>query len=469
MKKFLCLLMMACAVSFCLPVGATSQITGGTVAGTVRNQTGAPVAGAKIVATHQGTNQSRSVTTDEAGAYRLPGLAVGEYEVTVEAERFARVVRRLSLRINEDSRLDFELAVAGTEEQVQVVGSTAPLTETQNSVLGIIIENKQILELPLNGRNFLQLGTLVANVNSTATLSGGSEGGLLNGPFAVAGQRDRSLTFLVDGVDNNNALSNSLSAQVSLDAIQEFKLVTNLGSAEHGFHSGGMVNILTRSGSNEFHLTAFDFFRNNKLDAANHFEKLTGRDASKFNNNQFGVTAGGRIIKDKTFYLASYEGQRLRVGQPQFSNVPTLDQRNGIFFSPLAGRNVQLPVDPVAAAILDRYVPLPNVESEFGNYLGVPTIKGRNDFAMGRVDHLLTGDDVINARYFLSDNDSFNPIIFNVILFPSVPPSIPGFGLNQSSLTHNLAVNYIHNFSAQTINELRFGYNHHRTDLDPEN
>src|SRR4030095_5027007 len=126
----------------------------------------------------------------------------------------------------------------------------------------IVIDNKQINELPLNGRNFLQLGTLVANVSSTASLKGGSEGGLLNGPFAVAGQRDRSLTFLVDGVDNNNTLSNSLSAQVSIDAIQEFKMITNLGTAEFGHHSGGMVNIVTKSGTNDFHASAFEFFRN---------------------------------------------------------------------------------------------------------------------------------------------------------------------------------------------------------------
>lgn len=460
--------MTACIVSACFPAGTRAQITGGTVVGSVRAQTGEAIAGAKVVATHQGTNQSRVATTDEEGAYRLPGLTVGEYEITVEAERFVKVIRHLSLRVSEDSRLDFELSVAGTDEQVQVVGANAPLTETQTSVLGLVIENKQILELPLNGRNFLQLGTLVANVSSTASLSGGSEGGLLNGPFAVSGQRDRSLTFLVDGVDNNNALSNSLSAQVSIEAIQEFKLVTNLGSAEHGFHSGGMVNIVTRSGSNEFHFTAFEFFRNDKLDAANHFEEIAGRPSSKFNNNQFGATAGGPLLRDKTFFLASYEGQRLRVGQPQFARVPTLAERAGLFFNPFLNRPVQLPVDAVAKKILDRYVPLPNAESEFGNYLSSKTIRGRNDFALARFDHLLTGDDVLNARYFVSDNSTFNPLIFNVVLFPSVPPTVPGFGLFQTSRTHNLSVAHTHNFNVQTINELRFGYNRLFTRMTPE-
>lgn len=469
MKKTALLLIVLLGAGLGSPMEAYSQLTGGTVSGIVRDPAGEVIVGAKVTLAHRGTNQTRSSVTDNGGFYRLPALAVGPYEVTVEADRFNKAVKQLTLRVNEDARVDIELSVAGSSETVNVVGTTAPLTESSNSVLGIVIENKQIAELPLNGRNFLQLGTLVANVNSTASLKGGSEGGILNGPFAVSGQRDRSLTFLVDGVDNNNSLSNSLSAQVSIDAIQEFKMITNLGSAEFGHHSGGLLNIVTKSGSNEFHMSVFEFFRNNKLNSPNFLEQLADHPASQFQNSQFGGTVGGPLFKDRTFYFASYEGQRLRAASVQFSNVPTEQERQGIFKNPLTGAPVQVPVDPVSARILEVYVPRPNTEQqELGNYLARPVIRSRNDFGMIRIDHLLTGDDAINGRYFTSDNYTLNPVKTNVFLSSVLPPTVPGFGLVESNRTHNAAVSYSHNFSAQTINELRFGYNRHFSFLDPQ-
>ncbi len=470
MKKTVNLLIIVCAVMIGLPRHAVAQSTGGTVHGVVRNQLREPVAGAKVTSINSGTNQTRSTQTDEGGLYRLPSLAVGTYEISVEADNFQKTVQQVTLRVGEDASVDIELSATGSAEQVNIVSSSssAAMTETSSSVLGIVIENKQINELPLNGRNFLQLGTLVANVSSTASLKGGSEGGLLNGPFSVSGQRDRSQTFLVDGVDNNNTFTNSLSAQVSIDAIQEFKMISNLGSAEFGHHSGGMLNIITKSGTNEFHASVFEFFRNKALDAPNHFEKLAAQPASKFNNNQFGGTLGGRIIKDKAFFLVNYEGQRLRVGTPQFSNVPTVAERSGLFKNPTTGQNVQLSVDPVSQKVLDKYVPLPNTQNVLGNYLATPTIKSRSDFALARMDYLLSGDDVVNVRYFRSDTNTFNPIIANVILSSILPPTIPGFGFTELSRTHNLAVNYTHNFSTQVINDFRFGYNRHHNLQDPE-
>jgi hypothetical protein len=462
MKKTISLLILICALIVTLSQPLAAQITSGAVHGVIRNQLHEPVAGGKVTAVHAATNQARSTLTDDEGLYRFPSLAIGTYEITVEADSYQKVVQQVTLRVNEDAALEVELLAVGSTEQVSVVGTSTAITETSSSVLGIVIENKQINELPLNGRNFLQLGTLVANVSSTASLKGGSEGGLLNGPFAVSGQRDRSQTFLVDGVDNNNSLSNSLSAQVSIDAIQEFKMITNLGSAEFGHHSGGLLNIVTKSGSNDFHAGVFEYFRNKALNAPNHFEKLTNKPASKFNNNQFGGTFSGRLIKDKAFYLANYEGQRLRVGTPQFSNVPTLAERAGQFTNPATGQRVQVKVDPVSRQILDHYLPLPNIDNALGNYLSTPTLSSNTNFVMGKVDYLLSGEDVLNARYFLSDTQSFNPIIANVFLSSSNPPTVPGSGLFESSRTQNLAVNYVHNFSPEIVNDFRFGYNRHR-------
>ncbi len=464
------LLLISCAISIGTPASLRAQITGGALAGAVRNQNGEAIAGAKVTAVNPSTNQSRSTVTDEKGQYRLPSLAVGSYNLKIDADQYTPVTRELTLRVNEDARVDFELSPAGAAEQMNVVGGSAPITETTSSVLGIVIENKQITELPINGRNFLQLGGLVANVNSTPSLRSGAEGGARNGPFAIAGQRDRALTFLVDGVDNTNSVSDGLSAHISIDSIQEFKMITSLGSSEMGYHSGGMINIVTKSGSNDSHFTLFEFLRNNRLDSPNHFEDLAGRSASRFVNNQFGGTLSGRVIKDKTFFLANYEGQRLRSGSPQFSNVPTDLQRQGIFRNPAAGQNVQLPVDPVSAAIMSRYIPRPNIQSEFGNYLSTPTLTARNDFAVGRIDHLLSGDDLLNARYYVSDSDTLYPINPEGVRFSAArPPTFPGFGLIERTRTQNLAIAYTHNFSVRTVNDFRFGYNHHFLDQLPQN
>ena len=476
MRRAICLFVAAISLLAGVPHQAKSQITGGAVAGVVRNQVGEPIAAAKVEITNAGTNQIRSTVTDDQGSYRVLSLPVGSYTVRVEADQYTKVTRQLTLRVNEDVRVDFELSAAGTAERVSVVGSSAPITETSNSVLGIVIDNKQIMDLPLNGRNFLQLGALVANVSSTASLKGAAEGGLLNGPFAVSGQRDRALSFFIDGVDNNNSLSNSLSALVSIDAIQEFKMVTTMGPAEYGNHSGGTINIVTKSGTNDFHGSAFEFFRDDRLNAPNYFEKIGGMDASIFRNNQFGGTVGGRLIKDRTFFLGNFEGQRLRVASTQFSNVPTAAERQGIFTNPATGQTVQLPVDPVSAKILERYVPLPNASTASGNYVSSPAITSRNDFGLVKVDHLLTGDDVLNVRYLISNNRTFNPVILNQFQSPSVSgssaptpsPSVPGFGLYEYARTQNLAVGYTHNFSMQTINDFRFGYNRHFTQLTPE-
>src|SRR5262249_55389209 len=183
-----------------------------------------------------------------------------------------------------------------------------------------------------------------------------------------------------------------------------------------------------------------------------------------------GTTIGGPIIKDKTFFLGNYEGQRLHSGNPQFSNLPTAAQRQGIFTNPATGQTTQLPVDPVSANIMNRYLPLPNIHSEFGNYFSQAELTARHDSAMARVDHLLTGDDLLNARYYVSDSDTFLPINPEGVRFSAArPPTFPGFGLTERTRTQNIAVAYTHNFTVQTINDMRFGYNHHWLDQKPQN
>ncbi|HKV42211.1 MAG TPA: TonB-dependent receptor [Blastocatellia bacterium] len=468
MKRGLILTLTTLLLMGTLVRSSRSQVTGGTISGTIRNPAGEAIAAAKITAVNSATNQTKIARSDADGGYELPGLSVGDYEISVEADGFTKLTQHLTLRINENARSDFSLDLAGSNESIEVLGSNAPITEAGNSILGAVIENKQIMELPLNGRNFLQLGALVANVTATASLRASAEGGIRNGPFSVSGQRDRSITFLVDGLDNSNTLSDALTSNVSIDAIEEFKMITNLGSAEFGFHSGGQVNIITKTGSNSFHGSAFEFFRDNRLNAPNYLESLAGQPASPFLNNQFGGTLGGPAVKDRAFFFASYEGQRLHVGSPQFAQVPTQAERNGIFTNPATGGTVQFPVDPVAAKIFNL-VPLPNTNTKFGNYLASPEIEARDDFGMGRVDYLLSGNDVINVRYFISDSHTLNPIIYNVFSTSATPPGVPGFGTDMDARTHNVAVAFTHNFSVLAINDLRFGYNRSNTITGTQN
>jgi len=435
-----------------------SQITGGTLAGGVHSQNGQVISSVKVTVINKATNQTRVVECNPDGEYRLPGLSAGDYKVVVQADGYAKVTRDINLQVNQEVKADFELTPVGSSETMDVLASQASITESGNSVLGAVIENKQITQLPLNGRNFLQLGSLVANVTATASLRSAAEGGIRNGPFAVSGQRDRSLTFLVDGLDNSNTLSDALTSRVSIDAIEEFKMITSLGSAEFGFHSGGQVNIVTRAGSNVFHATAFEFFRDNHLNAANYFEKIVDRPAAPFRNNQFGGSLGGPLVRDRAFFFASYEGQRLHAGSPQFADVPTQDERNGIFLNPATRQPVQLPVDPVSARILSL-VPLPNANTRYGNYVSSPQVQSRDDFGMVRVDYLLGGNDVLNGRFFVSDNHTLHPVIFNVFLTTAAPPAIPGFGTDAPVRAYNVAIAHTHNFSLHTINDLRFGYN----------
>jgi hypothetical protein len=469
MRKIISLIILVCAFTMGLPRPAISQVTGGTISGTIRNQVQEPVAGAKVTATNTGTNQSRTTLTDSQGFYRLPGLAVGQYELMIEADTYPKRFQQATLRVNEDMRLDAELLTPGSSEVSTVVAASSPITESTSSVLGVVIDNKQIAQLPINGGNFLQLGTLVANVNSTPSLRSGSEGGARNGPFSVAGQRDRSLSFLVDGVDNTNSLSDNLSARVSIDAIQEFKMITNLGPAEYGYHSGGTINIITKSGSNDFHFGVFEYLRNNKLNAPNYFEEIAGQAKSKANNNLFGGTISGPAIKDRTFFFANYEGQRLRAGTPQFASVPTDAQRKGIFVNRATGQTVQLAVDPVAAELLRRYIPVANVQSKFGNFFGAPTTTYDSNFGVFKVDHLLSGVDVLNARYYIYDARTFFAINPEGVRATGGRASmLPGFALIEPTRSQNLALAFTHNFSDQMINDLRFGYNRYALDQTPQ-
>ncbi|HNB72382.1 MAG TPA: carboxypeptidase-like regulatory domain-containing protein, partial [Acidobacteriota bacterium] len=278
--------------------------TTGVIVGTVRDPQGAVMAGVTVTARQSATNLTRTTVTNDDGNFLFSAMPIGEYEVAVEATGFQKRIGSIRLQINQETRVDFTLSPT-IEDVIDVQAQSEIVTET--ATVSTVIDNRKITELPLNGRNFLQLGALIPGV-AVAAGGGGSEGGSYVGAFSVGGQRDRAANYQLDGADNNQGINNNAAAFVNVDAIQEFTIMTSTFSAEFGRNSGAVVNVATKSGSNDFHGTLFEFLRNNVFDARNFFENAGNAPDSKFILNQFGGVLGGPIKRDQLFFFMSYEG-----------------------------------------------------------------------------------------------------------------------------------------------------------------
>lgn len=446
----------ALALFLCLPsLFVIAAETTGTISGTVSDTAGAAIAGSTIVIRNTATNFTREFTTDEEGRFQAPLLPVGEYEITAKADGFSNGQNKVVLQINQVVRVSFQLSVATVGEIVEVKGQETLIT-IDNSTQSTVIDNKKIVDLPLNGRNFLQLGTLIPGVAASSG-GGGAEGATESGAFSVGGQRDRAVNYFIDGADNNQVINNNTAASASVDAIQEFTILTSTYSAEYGRNSGAVVNVVTKSGTNAIHGSVFEFLRNDVLDASNFFDNAANQPKPKFRNNQFGFTLGGPIRKDQTFYFLNYEGQRTRVGNTIFTNVPTVLERQGIFTDPDTGATVRIPVDPVSARLLALY-PLPNASSPFGNFVSSEVIKLRRDNALAKIDHRIGAKDQFSFRYLINDRDSLTPVLSASGTSQSAT-QVPGYGLNVVARVQNIAISETHIFSPTVINEFRFGYN----------
>lgn len=445
------------SVLLCLPTMAWAFDTTGQIVGVVADSAGAVIPGATVVIRNVGTNATREVVTDDTGTFVATQLPVGEYEITADVDGFNKLQIKVTLQINQVLRVNCNLTIAASvNDVIEVTSSAAALITVDNSTRSTVIDNKKIVDLPLNGRNFLQLGSLIPGAVSAAG-GGGAEGATESGAFSVGGQRDRAVNYYIDGTDNNQIINNNTAATASVDAIQEFTILTSTYSAEYGRNSGAVVNVVTKSGTNQFHGTLFEFLRNDVLDASNFFDNAAGQDKPKFRNNQFGFTLGGPIIKDKTFFFMNYEGQRTRVGNTIFTTVPTIAQRQGFFTDPNTGRTVRIPVDPVAANLINLY-PLPNVNSQFGNFVSSEVIKLRRDNAVAKIDHKLGPNDQLSVRYLINDRDTLTPVLSTSGTAQGAA-QVPGFGLGVTARVQNLSVSEVHIFSPNTINEFRFGYN----------
>jgi len=408
-----------------LPTFAFAQATG-TLTGQVADQTGAMLPAAVVEATSQATNQVRTATAGRDGVYTLPLLPPGRYDVKATLQGFGSVIRQgIRVSVAETARVDFSLELGERAEVVSVVGE-ASLVETANATMGIVIDERKVVDLPLNGRNFTQLGTLIPGVVAPPASLGGQTGdaeagtngfGAVTAGFSVNGMRNQSNNFLLDGASNNDTFNTGFVLRPPPDAIQEFKILTHSYGAEYGRNAGSVVNVVTKSGSNEWHGAGWWFNRNDAMNSRNFFAPAN-QAKPELKQNQFGASAGGPIVADKLFVFGYYEGFRNDSGITQTIVVPTADQRSGNFGSttirdpltgqPFAGNVIPAGrISPISQRMLQDFVPPPNVGAN--RYTVSPTVKDSRDQFGIRLDYRTSQRHSILARYLWSDSERQTP------------------------------------------------------------
>src|SRR3954469_24541209 len=392
------------ALAFLLSAPALqAQAVSGTILGTVQDSSGAAVPGASVTIVNSETRLTRSVISDSTGEYNVPSLPPGMYNLSGEMKGFKKVsIAAVRLNVDQKARVDLKLDVGDITESVQVQAAI-PLVQTDSSELGATVNETQVKELPLNGRDFVQLTRLIPGVSRGVPGSNNdgasNEGWRASSTFVANGMRTRDNNFLLDGVDNNELNLNTVIIFPSVDAIEEFKVQTSTYSAEFGRANGGVVNLQIKSGTNQFHGSGFEFLRNDKFDANDLFNNKFGRAKPAFRQNQFSGTLGGPIRHDRTFFFMDYQGWRVRNAQTYLSSVPSTLMRSGDFSelnraiydqlaqTPFANNRIPASrLDPVARNILDQLYPLPNVAGQLAstgqtinNYLYNPVLQREDD------------------------------------------------------------------------------------------
>lgn len=407
----LCLALIALAAA---PCGAQ---TTASIFGTVTDESGAVIPDAKVLATNTLTNEVRAARSNEVGNFSMPALPVGAYTVRCELEGFRTWIQQgIELSLNRNARLDIKLTVGALSEKVTVI-SDAPLVEATSSEMGALVDQRRVVDLPINGRNALSLLSLVPGAKQFQT---SNLQGFIENRASVNGARPENSNWLLDGGDNTAPLRNYGNDVPNPDAIQEFRVITNNYDAEYGRSSGAVVNVITRSGGNQYHGSAFEFLRNRSLNARNFFEPNT----TPLVQNQFGGTFGGPIRRDKTFAFGTY--QEFRVRTTAFRNtarVPTAAERQGDFSQsvdrqgravtvrdPLTSqpfpRNV-IPtgrLSPVAVNYLKLAIPQPNLPGNGANLEQRASNPRDNKQFLAKIDHLFSANHKLSGAFFWSDS-----------------------------------------------------------------
>ncbi|HSL22478.1 MAG TPA: carboxypeptidase regulatory-like domain-containing protein [Vicinamibacterales bacterium] len=457
------LVLTACVLTVTI---ASAQTFRGGIQGAVTDQTRAALPGVTVTATNTGTGLTRSVQTDESGAYAFPELPLGLYDVSASLMGFAtQTVRGVAVDAAASQRVNLELRPGGVQESVEVVGRV-PLVDTTRNTQGGTIEGKEAAEIPLNGRDFVKLLTLVPG-------SAGDPSGINDSPgsfglFSINGNRGRSNNYLLDGTDMNDGYRNlpaineagvfgTPATVLPIDAVDEFPVLSG-AEAEYGRNAGAIVNIVTKSGTNTPGGSVYEYFRDDALGNRNYFNKAPAP-RNEFRNNQFGGSIGGPVRKDRTFFFAAYEGQRENGGLPGPARVPTDDE-----LSAAVAANGGV-MNPVIRGLLDRRPwPAPNqAPDDSGNNLQATTLfRNRVDSALGKIDqHLGTGD-LLTVRYFFGDSDQSFPLGLLGGGF------LPGYNTETPTTVHLLSGSYTRIISPNLLVELRGGLNRFDEDFFPE-
>lgn len=489
----------ALAISLAVPTLLTAQGTGGRILGRVADPTGAVLAHVKVIATNEATGVGRDTESNDSGDYTFPEVPVGVYTLSFELSGFKKDLRHgVTLELNQVVTLNMVMQLGQAQEVVDVT-SEAPLVDTTSTQLGAVVDDRTVAQLPLNSRDtyqFLQLQPgVMSTVGSSNSVVYGSDSA---GAVSVNGGRGRSNNFSVNGGDANDLFVNLPTVQPTPDSIQEFRVITNTFDAEYGRNSGSVINVVTKSGTNQLHGNVYEFFRNKVLNASSYcFSPPCSK--AQFNQNQFGGTFGGPIKKDRTFFFASYEGRRIRQGIPSGNvTVPSAPERpsatqsfsnfsdlgtfagslgnssllanrpgcqsaisgeggvplfDGVNYSDIFPNN-QIPLvcmDPTAVDLLG-FVPTP----ASGNTIEtVPTESIRGDQFTVKVDHKISNKQNLSIYYYFNDDRTLQPFSF----FELAGSNIPGFGsivadrFQQWNITHDWTL------SNSTVNEFHFTYN----------
>jgi outer membrane receptor protein involved in Fe transport len=467
LKSLLCVLVV---VSAGLNVSA-QQITA-SVRGNVSDPSGAVVQEATVAAKQAETGLIRTATSARDGSFLLVELPVGHYTLEVTAKGFKKYVQEgITLNVNQTAMIPVRLAV-GTETQAVEVTADAQLIQTTTSSLGLAVTEHELLDLPLDGRNFSQLGLLQPGVVPLTAGLKEAGGSLRDGQaYAVDGQRPESNNFLIDGANNVNSVDAGFVLKPPIDAISEFRILTHNANPEFGQNTGSTTNIITRSGTNSFHGALWEFLRNDAMDASD----FSTHSVQPLKQNQFGGTFGGPIVKDRSFFFGYYEGFRNRQGETVAATVPSLLQRQGDFsesctagFNPVTNLcnnpsphqqlynflggpipgNQLSSLDPIAQNIL-KFYPLPN--NGLNSFITTQSLSLNNDQFGLRLDQYLSPTDNLSLRYMFSGGPTTDPL-------STSGANVPGFPVGENDRAQNFVVQETHVFSPAVVGVGRFSY-----------
>jgi len=425
---------------------ARAQSTG-TLRGTITDAQGAVVPGVSVVVRNQATGAERTTVSDSSGAYVAASLPPGPYRVEAQLQGFQTQNKDVDVDVAQTVVVDLKLGVAGVAEQVSVTGST-PVIDTATSSVGQVITQRTVQEIPLNGRHFVDLGLLIPGSITPP------QNGFLSAPlrgqgsfaFNTAGNREDTVNFMINGVNLNDPAQNQITFQPSINTVSEFKVDNSTFSAEYGRNSGAIVNIATRSGANDIHGEAFEFFRDNSLDSRNFFN-VEPLPQSTFRRNQFGANFGGPIVKNKTFFFGTYEGLRQRQGIDINSGVLSDAQRAAV-------------TDPISRRLL-ALIPTANATGAAGEarFVGSATAPVDIDQFTGDVRHNVNNADAVHWYYAWQRDQRGEPTLQG--------NTVSGFGDTRHSHRQIMTLNETHVFRSNLVNEARFGFNRIDISFDP--